>query len=346
MGRSAPLKMKGYKKIQVLRYSPMPRKGTGSPAMAIAVDIGATNLRVGLISEDGCILRRAQSGTPVKPGDPGYLVEGVISRIRDTIPDELIRCCRGIGISAAGPVDPSAGAIVNPPNIPITRIPVVEPIRESFRLPVRFWNDCFSGAMAEARFGAGKGCACFVYLTLSTGIGAGVFDDRRLLLGSFGNFAEVGHFTVDTRYDLPCGCGGTGHWEAYGSGRFIPSFFRSFCEAEGLSPSGISQETAKDIFSAADQGNPAAIKFIEILGRIQATGLSSVISAYDPGRIILDGSVVHGNWRFFETCTIPHVRAIGGRMPGIVRSPLRGDAPLLGAALAVFESMGSAGPRS
>lgn len=315
-----------------------------SRAVAIAVDLGATNLRVALIAEDGGILCRVHTRTPVKPGDPGYLMDGVISLIRDTIPDDRIRSCRGIGVSAAGPVNLSAGTIENPPNIPISRIPVVGPLQESFCLPVRFWNDCFSGAVGEARFGAGKGCPCFVYLTLSTGIGAGVFEDKHLMKGFSGNFAEVGHFTVDTTYDLSCGCGGTGHWEAYGSGRFIPTFFRSFCNAEGLDSSGIGDETAEKIFSSAREGHPAAIRFLEILGRIQAVGLSSVISAYDPGRIILDGSVVQGNWHFFETRVIPHVRAMSGHMPEILRSPLRGDAPLLGAALAVFETPGSPGP--
>ncbi len=305
--------------------------------IAIAVDFGATNMRAGLVRGDGAILRHRSIATPQSPGHAGVLVSLLGDLITSIMEPSDMEKVAGIGISTAGPVDSRKGEVVNPPNIPLPVIPLVGPIRERFSLPVYFLNDCHAGALGEVRFGAGTGVSHFVYLTISTGIGAGVFEQGRLLFGEEGNFAEVGHFTVETSWNLPCGCGGRGHWEGCGSGRFIPAFFQAWCETSGTESPFSALPDAAGLFAAAREGSAVVLRFLDSLKDVQARGISALIAAYDPSLIILDGSVVQNNPDFFESSVIPRVRSVSGTMPRMVMSPLLGNAPLLGAACCVFE---------
>ncbi len=302
---------------------------------AIAVDLGATNMRAGLVQQDGKILTLVTAPTPLHPANPDVIVRALESLIVRAASPTAISSVAGIGISSAGPVDLQMGAVVNPPNIPLPLIPLVKPLGERFGLPIRFMNDCHAGALGEAAFGGGRGVLNFVYLTISTGIGAGVYEQGRLLFGEDGNFAEVGHFVVETTWNLPCGCGGAGHWEGCGSGRFIPSFFLEWCRSMNRrSPFRTTPDTAT-IFAAAAGGDPVAEEFMSVLGKVEARGISLLIAAYDPRVIIIDGSVARKNWKTFEACVLPHVRSVSGKTPHVCVSPLGGNSPLLGAAWCV-----------
>jgi len=197
---------------------------------------------------------------------------------------------------------------------------------------VRLANDCHAGVLGEVVFGAAAGCRDLVYITFSTGIGGGVVSSGRLVLGRDGNAAEIGHFHVDNTWNLPCGCGATGHWEGYASGRFLPRFFSRWCEATGHSPGDERADTAEEIFSAARQGDPAAAGFLGALGEINGRGISDVIVAYDPALIVLDGSVVLRNGDLVLPRLFPHVDRFLP-LPEIRLTALDGLAPLLGASV-------------
>ena len=298
----------------------------------VAVDLGATMTRVALVGPEGKILGRASSPTPGS-GDPvetvprhlAGLIRQLLSGARGTFP-------AAIGVSACGPIDHRRGAVVRPPNLPFREIPLVDPLGAEFGVPVRLANDCHAGVLGEAVFGAGAGCRDLVYVTLSTGIGGGVVSGGRIILGRDGNAAEIGHFHVDSTYHLPCGCGGLGHWEGYASGRFLPRFFTRWCELAGHpggDPGGLSPE---GIFAAARQGDPAALGFLEALGVINGRGISDIIVAYDPSRIILDGSVILRNEDLLLPYLLPSVDRFLA-IPEIRLTALDGLAPLLGAAV-------------
>ena len=200
----------------------------------IAVDLGATTTRVALCgnwrgdNQKGLLLH---AGHRKLPGDcypsPGRSRSGGYFPGRGVLPRSPS------GSSACGPIDHRWGSVVRPPNLPFREIPLAGPLGEEFGLPVRLANDCHAGVLGEVIFGAAGGRRNLVYITFSTGIGGGVICNGRLVLGREGNAAEIGHFHVDTTYNLPCGCGGTGHWEGYASGRFIPRFFARWCDLKG-----------------------------------------------------------------------------------------------------------------
>jgi glucokinase len=298
----------------------------------IAVDLGATNIRVAKISGDGIIENKISALTPVFPESPEDITDAIIRMVRSVAGGKKLSELDGIGISAAGPVNSHLGIVLNPPNIAIPAIPLAGPISEEFAIPVRLINDCPAGALGEMYFGDGKGCRDFVYITISTGIGGGVVSNGKILLGRNGNAAEIGHFHVDTRYNALCGCGCTGHWEAYVSGRHIPDFFSHWCQEHNIVITGDWARSPSGIFEAARNGYPGLSDFMDEFSRINARGVSNVIVAYDPSRIILDGSVILNN----SDLLLPRLNNYVDRflpLPEIMVSRLNGLAPLLGASV-------------
>jgi glucokinase len=310
----------------------MPATEEGGGAPVVAIDLGATTTRVALIGSGGEILGRATSPTPTTGDSPEIFTLHLAGLIRRVLSAGRGVSPAAIGISVAGPIDHREGAVIRPPNLPFREIPLAGPLGDEFGLPVRLANDCHAGVLGELVFGAGAGCRNLVYITLSTGIGGGVICNGRLVLGRDGNAAEIGHFHVDSTYTLPCGCGGTGHWEGYASGRFLPRFFARWCELRGQDPGATDTSSAAGIFAAARRGDPVPLGFLEALGTINGRGVSSVIVAYDPSRIILDGSVVLRNEDLILPYLLPHIDRFLP-LPEIRLTSLDGQAPLLGASV-------------
>jgi glucokinase len=305
-------------------------EGEGTPV--IAVDLGATTTRVALVGFGGEILEKLSSPTPTAGDSPEAITHHLAKLIREVLFARPGSAPSAIGISAAGPIDHRQGAVINPPNLPFRAIPLTGPLGKEFGLPVRMANDCHAGVLGEAIYGAGSGCRDLVYLTLSTGIGGGVVCNGRLVLGRDGNAAEIGHFHVDSTYGIPCGCGGSGHWEGYASGRSIPRFFARWRERSGHAAGNTDSSSAAGIFAAARREDPAALGFLEALGAINGRGVSDVIVAYDPSLIVLDGSVVLRNHDLILPYLLPHVDRFLP-LPEIRLTTLEGLAPLLGASV-------------
>jgi len=298
----------------------------------IAVDLGATNIRVAKISGDGVIEKKISALTPAFPGSPEVITDIIIGMVRSVADGKQVSEMDSIGICAAGPVNSHRGIVLNPPNIDLPVIPLVNPLSEEFGLPVRLINDCPAGALGELYYGDGNGCRDFIYITMSTGIGGGVVSNGNIMLGRNGNAAEIGHFHVDTRYNAICGCGCTGHWEAYASGRHIPVFFSRWCLENNIAITGEWTRSTPGIFEAVKAGYPGLAEFMEEFARINARGLSDVIVAYDPSRIILDGSVIRNNSDLLLPLLYKYVDRFLP-LPEIMMSRLHGLAPLLGASV-------------
>lgn len=295
------------------------------------IDIGATWIRGGLVSADGKVTQRIRIPTPRTGSSGAVVTDAVIGILEKLLP--LTPPGSGIGISSAGPLDLTTGSIVSSPNMVFDRIDLISPLRERFNRSLLLINDCRAGALGEQAFGAGKDHADLVYITFSSGIGGGVISGGRLITGSTGNGGEIGHLYVDGRYDLVCGCGGTGHFEAYASGTGIPRFYATFCEEEG-----IVRETFPSAEMILSSEEAVAARFRDELAVICGRGLSGVIAAYDPGVIILDGPIVRNHPDFVERMVERVDRYLP--MPKVMVSPLGGNAPLIGAGVAVLNMEG------
>ena len=315
---------------------------------AVGVDLGATNVRVVVGDVRGHILAKLSEATEKKRGPTGISQQiiGMIRsvRIRGFRPEKI----KGVGIGSIGPLDLRRGRILSPANIPHDHIPLVEPIKEELGVPVRLLNDCTTAVIGEKEFGAGKGIQNLIYVTLSTGIGGGVYVDNHLLLGKDGNAAEIGHTTIDMEGRLECGCGKKGHWEAYCSARNIPNYVRTLLEGRNSKEveSSILMKfaggdryniTAKGLYEAAKANDPLSIEIVEKIGELNAIGFANIINAYDPALITVGGAVALNNRDFVIEPIKRHVHKYAiNRIPDIKITPLGGDVVLYGALAMVF----------
>ncbi|HQN92047.1 MAG TPA: ROK family protein, partial [Methanoculleus sp.] len=196
----------------------------------IAVDLGGTNLRAALVDSDANILAHEIVPTPGAGRSGEMITDAIMARVETLLTLPEGKDALAIGVASVGPLDLGRGCVINSPNIAFPLVEIVEPLRERFGRAVFLINDARAGVLGERWIGAARGSENAVYITLSTGIGGGAVVNGSLLLGKDGNAGEIGHIPVDTRYNLICGCGFAGHWEAYASAKNIPTFFAAWQE--------------------------------------------------------------------------------------------------------------------
>ncbi|WP_214021001.1 ROK family protein [Methanoculleus sp.] len=303
----------------------------------IAVDLGGTNLRAALVGSDATVLAHGIVPTPNTGPSGKVITAAIVARIEALLASPEGWEAAAIGVASAGPLDLARGWVVDSPNIAFPVVEIVGPLRERFGLPVTLINDARAGVLGERWAGAARGSDNVAYVTLSTGIGGGAVVNGRLLLGVNGNAGEIGHIPVDTRYNLVCGCGFAGHWEAYASAKNIPGFFAAWREAADVCRVAFDAGSTRAIFEAAREEEPVALAFMEALGEVNARGVSAVIVAYNPEVIVLDGPLA----LYYGDLVIRHMEPYIDRylpLPRIVVSDLAGQAPLLGAAAYALEA--------
>ena len=307
-----------------------------------AADIGATHVRSAFFpgycaGEGECRVCRKEA--LCRDGPDGTAVTAQVIRMITDVCDEAGSQPDAVGISTAGPLSPGKNSIRMSPNMPYADIPLRAPLEAAFSCPIFILNDASAGAYFEYRAGAGQGCNNLVYLTLSTGIGCGIISGGRLVEGANGNAGEAGHICVDTVYNLPCGCGGTGHWEAYASGSGMPQFFRAWCGRHA--PDLLARETvtAETLCAAAPGGDYHINTFFQDLAKINGRGLSTIIAAYAPERIIIGGPVATENPELIFGPALEHIDAYLPT-PDILLGSAEGMGPLIGAALFSGECSG------
>lgn len=309
---------------------------------AIAVDIGATKLRVALGNERGRILSKLAERTDASSK---LSIARQIIRLAKRLLGQ--RKAEGIGIGSIGPLDLKKGAILNTPNLPLSNIPLVKPIEAELGLPVTLLNDCNAAVLGESEFGLGRGLENLAYITLSTGIGGGAIVDGKLLLGKDGNAVEIGHLVVDERGRLRCGCGRPGHWEAYCSGANLPKFARLWLRENPmrsvlfeLAGTELAKLSSSMLFKAAKLGDEASIRIVGEVGRLNAIGFANVINAYDPDLITVGGAIALQNRRLVLGPIRQRVKDYAiNRVPRIAPTQFGEDVVLYGALASVFRGI-------
>lgn len=178
----------------------------------IAVDIGGSLIRSALCDLQGSILCRYIGPTPATE---------TASEVTDWIEQSISKVwpssgnVKAIGFAAPGPLDPWKGVILHSPNIPNwDNYPLRQIIQEKFDVPIQLNDDGNAAALAEQRFGAGRGCVHVIYITISTGVGNGIIVDNRLLLGAHGLAAEIDHMMIREDAPIQCGCDSRGCLES------------------------------------------------------------------------------------------------------------------------------------
>jgi len=234
----------------------------------LCIDIGGTNTLLGLGNGEFETVRKIPSRKFL------LNMEGNVEKLKEETDIEIKR----IAVAAAGPINREEG-VFYPPNIDIEEINLREPLEKHGEVSII--NDCTSAVLGEYFYG-GHDCENLVYVTVSSGIGAGVILDGNLVEGSDGNFGEIGHMKVREE-GVQCGCGAEGHWEAFCSGNNLPVM------AEKVA--GSSFKDAKTVFEKYRNESSEAKKVIEKMKRVNADGFANIVNLYNPDKIVVGGAV-------------------------------------------------------
>ncbi len=302
----------------------------------IGVDVGGTNIKLGLVTSSGRIIAKTNLITKSYIHHPHHLIDALVAAIRILIKDnsKRIEDIAGIGIGLPGLVDVVRGVVVFLPNIPGWRdVPLCVMMRQKLNIPVFLDNDVNLITLGEWRLGIGKGYANLVCITLGTGVGGGLVLNNALYRGEAFVAGEIGHLPLNERGPR-CNCGGYGCFERAVGNHFLQK------KAAGLFRK--KHIRLEDVYVLARGGNRRAIQFWDEIGTHIGNALVGVVNLLNPRLIIIGGGVA-SNYRFMVQAirrTIK-VRAmkVQKEMVAIVQAKLGADAGILGAHILVKEAI-------
>ncbi len=306
--------------------------------LTVGIDIGGTKVLAAVVDPAGAVVemdRRPTLGHDVKLVEDTIvdLVEGFAQR----------HDVAAVGIGAAGFVDVTRTVVMFSPHLDWRREPLRARVAERVRLPVVVDNDANAAAIAETRFGAGRGHRFVLCVTLGTGIGGALVLDNRVYRGANGMAGEFGHMQVVPNGHR-CECGNRGCWEQYASGNALVRDAREMVRAKApmahylrdLVGGDPDQITGPMITQAARDGDPLSVELLTDVGVWLGTGLAGMAAAFDPSCIIVGGGVSDAGALLLDPVRQAFSRSLTGRghrtEPVIASAQLGPNAGMIGAA--------------
>ena len=307
--------------------------------MYIGIDVGGTNLKAGLVNEEGTIV--AVERTPLDFQGPEPFAE-TLAQLAAAVMERggvEVKDVAYVGMGIPGAV--KGWEILYTANIPMKNVPLEALFRKHLDLPVLLGNDADCAAVGEWSCGAGRGTKHFVVITLGTGVGGGMILNGKLYSGC-GAGGEVGHIVIK-QDGVPCNCGRRGCWEAYASAtgliretkEAMEQHPESALHAVAAANGGVEGRTA---FQAAEQGDETALAVCRAYAEYLAAGLTNLVNILHPEAVALGGGVAAAP----EHLLLEPVREIVARecyarhvdqVPRIIRAELGNDAGIIGAAM-------------
>ena len=310
----------------------------------IGIDLGGTNIAVGIVEEDGRLL--AKTSVPTEAGRPSDEVIADMAQTAHRLLRETgvsMEEIDSVGVGSPGSVDRVSGMVLSACNLNFQRVDLAGGMRKYFSKPIYVENDANCAAWAEAMAGAAAGVRHSVMVTLGTGIGGGIVIDGRLY-GGFNNFGgEFGHTVIRAGGAL-CPCGRRGCFEAYASATALVRDTRRAAEADrrSLLWSCAEQEgkfSGRTAFWAARLGDPTAREVVERYLEALTEGVVNIITIFQPQVLVIGGGISHEGAALFEPLTERVMRiAYDAQTPPERRTEIKAallgnDAGIVGAAL-------------
>jgi len=260
----------------------------------VGIDIGGTKLATVVADATGNILSKVRKPTLSEKG-PEYALQLLFEMVYETIALAGVkqRAISAIGVSCGGPLDTKTGIVYSPPNLPgWAAFPLKTRLESEFQIPVTIENDANASALAEWRFGGGRGYNAVLYMTMSTGIGGGIVLNGQIYHGANESAGEVGHQIL-----LPegprCGCGKRGCLEALCSG---PAIARRAKDAIQKKPATailtlaggcIERVKSEHVLEAARQGDAVALKLVDETAYYMGWGIANLVNILNPDIVLL-----------------------------------------------------------
>jgi glucokinase len=297
----------------------------------IGIDLGGTRLRVALADARGVLRAVVRVDTQAERG-PADVVDRIVQTIDRALDAAKVRrrAITAIGIGLPGPLNGTTGIVISPVNLPGWKnVPLARILTRRTGIRTFLEHDANLAAFGEWQRGAGKGAHHMVYVTVSTGIGAGLIIHGQLYAGASGTAGELGHTVVQPGGPL-CRCGNFGCLEAVASGTALARMAREAVAGRASTslrslsrPGG---PTARDVTEAARQGDAVARELLERAGTFLGISLGTVVNLLNPELIVLGGSVMKAG----PLIRVPMRRSLVASSWEAARRGLRIVSPALG----------------
>jgi len=312
----------------------------------IGIDLGGTNIAVGLVSEDLKLVKKISIPTLAKR-EPELIVKDMAKACRDLIDSENISIdqIEAVGIASPGVANHDKGIIEYANNLPFRMFPICDLLKRDFPVDkVNVENDANAAAWGEAVAGAAKGTHNSVMITLGTGVGGGIIINDKIYSGFNFAGAELGHIVICTD-GVQCSCGRRGCWEAYSSATALIRMTGEKIEeckkaGQKTALSELAEKrgkiSARTAYDGKRMGDRYAAEVVETYEHFLAVGLGNIINIFQPEVISLGGGVSNEK----ENLLIPLLEKMKTEYygAGIVKAPeiriaeLGNDAGIIGAA--------------
>jgi glucokinase len=264
------------------------------PVPALGVDLGGTNVRVGIVDSDGQV--QVQARHRVEDPAPEPVLALISAGIREVLEKASLGLdgVSGVCVGAAAQLRGDSGVVAVSPNLGWREVPLGEMLAEALGRPVRVVNDVEAITWGEVCFGSARGHKNALGVYVGTGVGGGLVMGGRLIRGASGVAVEIGHVKVRPEGGETCGCGGSGCLEAYLGGANLTR--RLQAEADSDWPAlkakkpihpGVIEELVAD-------SDPRAIDLFRELSRDFGSVLAGAVTLLNPSALILDGTVMQG----------------------------------------------------
>lgn len=267
---------------------------TTKKEVVLALDIGGTYTKIGLVARNGSIMGNRVFDTGSKNSFQGFVLnleeEVALLRAESENTFQII----GIGIGAPN-ANTNTGQMEHPPNFKWgTSIPIADTMSSLFKLPIVLANDANAAALGELMYGMAKEMKHFIVLTLGTGLGSGIVVDGKLVIGTNGMAGELGHVSVDPE-GRSCNCGLRGCLETYASvtgiKRTVFELLAELKEDSFLRRVSFDNMTGELIAEQALKGDVIALKAFDLTGNILGSKMADTVAHLDPEAFILTGGL-------------------------------------------------------
>jgi glucokinase len=268
----------------------------------VGVDVGGTNIKLGLVDNLGRTIARQTIATQQQDG-PQAAVERMAAAVRQIVQQAggSLDDIPAVGLATPGTMDIPAGMLLQPHNLPAWwGFPIREKLSAACGRPVVFANDANAAAFGESWVGSGQGFSSIVLLTLGTGVGGGIIIGDLSVDGQHSHGGECGHVILDYHDTARlCPCGQRGHLEAYASAQAVVQRTQEALEAGR--PSSLRQRlaggqvlTPKMVAEEAERNDELALELVLETARYLGIGVVTLMHTIDPGAVILGGAMTFG----------------------------------------------------
>jgi glucokinase len=312
-----------------------------SPPFFLGIDLGGTNIKSGVVDDEGRVMSSISLKTQADRG-PGVGLDNLVAAASQAVTESGLDWERigSVGLGSPGTMDIDGGMLLEPPNLPgWDNVPIRQLLSDRLEKPVVLQNDGNAAAYGEYWVGAGKDSHSLVMFTLGTGVGGGIVIGGTILKGRHSHGGECGHIIIEAENGRRCSCGGYGHLEGYASATALVQRAIEALEASALpsllrsiKPDALS---SRAISEAAQANDHLASRLMRETAHYLAVGAVSVMHTIDPDIVVFGGGMIAAGAPFLEDIR-GGIRAMAFPVPAartrIEYALLGGEAGFIGAA--------------